>query len=70
MGFNLSKGEFRDALKLRYDWKMADKQSICVCGDVFNVDHAMFYRSGGFTTQRHNEQRDLEQTDLAWSAIM
>ena len=41
MGFTLNKGEFRDAPKLRYDWEIADKPSICVCGDVFNVDHAM-----------------------------
>ena len=44
MGFTLNKGEFRDALKLRYDWEIADKPSICVCGDVFNVDHAMVWR--------------------------
>ena len=35
MGFTLNKDEFRDALKLRYDWEIADKPSICVCGDVF-----------------------------------
>ena len=60
MGFSLNKGEFRDALKLRYDWEIADKPSICVCGDVFNVDHAMVCRRGGFIIQRHNELRDLE----------
>ena len=59
MGFTLNKGEFRDALKLRYDWGIANKPSICVCGDVFNVDHAMVCRRGGFI-QRHNELRDLE----------
>ena len=48
MGFTLNKGEFRDALKLRYDYEIADKPSTCVCGDVFNVDHAMVFRRGGF----------------------
>ena len=47
-GFTLNKGVFRDTLKLRYDWEIADKPSICVCGDVFNVDHAMFCRRSGF----------------------
>ena len=47
MGFTLNKGEFRDALKLRYDWEIADKPSICVCGDVFNVDHACMPWSAG-----------------------
>ena len=60
MGFTLNKGEFRDALKLRYDWEIADKPSICVCGNVFNVDHAMESRRGGFIIQCHNEQRNLE----------
>ena len=65
MGFTLNKGEFRDALKLRYDWEIADKPSICVCGDVFNVDHAMVCRRGGFIIQRHNELRDLEEDMLS-----
>ena len=65
MGFTLNKGEFRDALKFRYDWKIADKPSICVCGDVFNVDHAMVCRRGGFIIQRHNELRDLEADMLS-----
>ena len=65
MGFTLNKGEFRDAVKLRYDWEIADKPSICVCGDVFNVDHAMVCRRGGFIIQRHNELRDLEADMLS-----
>ena len=61
MGFTLNKGEFQDALKFRF----ADKPSICVCGDVFNVDHAMVCRRGGFIIQRHNELRDLEADMLS-----
>ena len=30
MNFTLNKGEFQDALKLRYDWEIADKLSIRV----------------------------------------
>jgi len=65
MGLTLNKGKFRDALKLRYDSEMADKPSICVCGDVFNVDHAMVCRHGSFIILRHNEQRDLEADMLS-----
>ena len=60
MGFNLNKREFRDAIKLRYDWPVDDISSTCVCGDIFPVDHAMICKRGGFITQRHNELRDLE----------
>ena len=60
MGFNLNKREFRDAIKLHYDWPVDDIPSTCVCGDAFTVDHAMICKRGGFVTQRHNELRDLE----------
>ena len=65
MGLTLNKGEFRDALMLRYDWEITDKPSICVRGDVFNVDHAMVCRRGSFIIQRHNELRDLEADMLS-----
>ena len=60
MNFDLNKNEFRDAVKLRYDWEVPDMPSVCVCGDRFNVDHAIIYKRGGFVIQRHNELRDLE----------
>ena len=59
-GFNLNKREFRDAVKLRYDWPIDDIPSVCVCGDTFTVDHAMICKRGGFVIMRHNELRDLE----------
>ena len=54
-GFNLNKREFRDAIKLRYDWPVDDIPSTCVCGDIFTVGHAMICKRGGFVPQRHNE---------------
>ena len=58
--FTLNKREFKDAIHLRYDWQISDTPSTCACGDVFDVDHAMICRRGGFIIQRHNELRDLE----------
>ena len=60
MNFNLNKSEFRDAVKLRYDWDVPDMPSVSVCTDHFNVDHAMICKRGGFVIQRHNELRDLQ----------
>ncbi|KXJ05718.1 hypothetical protein AC249_AIPGENE25944 [Exaiptasia diaphana] len=60
LGFNLNKREFRDAIKLRYDWPIDDIPGKCVCGDIFTVDHSMICKKGGFIIQRHNELRDLE----------
>ena len=58
--FDLNRSEFRDAVKLRYDWDVPDMPSVCVCRNHFNVDHAMICKRGGFVIQRHNELRDLE----------
>ena len=33
---------------------------MCVCGDLFNADHALICMRGGYIIQRHNEIRDLE----------
>ena len=33
---------------------------MCICGDLFTVDHAMVCRHGGLIIQRHNEIKDLE----------
>ena len=60
LGFNLNKRQFRDAVKLRYDWPIDDIPSTCACGEVFTVDHSMICKLGGFIIQRHNELRDLE----------
>ena len=60
MNFDLNKSEFRDAVKLRYDWDVPDMPSVCLCEDHFNVDHAMICKRGGFVIQRHNELRDLQ----------
>ena len=31
MIFKLNKREFRDAIKLRYDWEITDTPKVCVC---------------------------------------
>ena len=58
-GFHLSKGDFRNALCMRYGWMLPNLPSKCVCGSAFNVDHAMVCSKGGFPTLRHNEIRDI-----------
>ena len=48
MDFALNKREFRDAVRLRYDWPIPDNNSsVCVCGSMFTVDHAMICQRGG-----------------------
>ena len=60
MDFDLNKREFRDAIRLHYDWPIPDSPSVCVYGCYLSVDHAMISQHGGLVIQRHNEIRDLE----------
>ena len=59
-GFNLSKREFRDPVKLGYSWLFNDIPSVCACRENFTVDHVMICKRGGFVIQHHNELRDLK----------
>ena len=58
-GFHLSKQEFWDALHLRYNWKLENIPSHCVCGAMFSPDHAMICKHGGLTFIRHNDLRNI-----------
>ena len=60
MDFDLNKREFRDAVRLRYDWPIPTNPSVCVCANLLTVDHVMFCQHGGLIIQRHNEIRDLQ----------
>ena len=55
----MNKGEFRDALHLRYGWDIRNVPQSCVCGSSFSVDHALSCKRGGFPILRHNEIREL-----------
>ena len=46
MDFDLNKREFCDAVMLRYDWPIPDNPSVCVCGSMFTVEHAMICQRG------------------------
>ena len=68
MDFDLNKQEFRDELRLRYDWPIPESPSVCVCGSDFA---AMTCQRGGPIIQRHNEVRDLqtELLDTVWNEV-
>ena len=58
-GFNLNKGEFRDAISLRYGWQLKNVLHHCKCGKNFSADHAMICPYSGLSISRHNEIRDI-----------
>ena len=59
LDYNLNKKEFRDAIKLRYDWEITDTPMICACGLQFSVDHEMVCHRDGFIISRDLEAEML-----------
>ena len=59
-GFTLNKGEFRDALAIRYNAPLRGLPSRCPCGQPFDMNHAMNCKRGGLVTIRHNNICDFE----------
>ena len=57
-GFSLNKREFRDALCLRYAWKIKISPSYCACGAVNDINHLLICKRGGYVTLRHDELRN------------
>ena len=57
LGFDLSKPNFWDAVRLRYGLPLKRLPSHCGCSKPYNVHHAISCKKGGFVTLRDNELR-------------
>jgi hypothetical protein len=58
-GTVLHKGEFTDAVYIRYGWTLLNLPTLCACGVSFDVQHALDCKLGGLRTIQHNEVRDV-----------
>ena len=58
-GFFLEKQALWDAIKIRYNISLELLPTLCVCGDSFNLQHALSCPKGGLVITRHNELRKL-----------
>ena len=58
-GFSLTRGEFHDAIALRYGWQIYGTPQTCACGQSFSVNHALVCKCGGYIGHRHDQLRDL-----------
>ena len=59
-GFNLNRGEFQDALAMRYNKPLKNIPANCPCGKKFSTTHALSCTNGGFIHARHDNVRDFE----------
>ena len=58
-GTVLHKGDFIDAIYMRYGWPILSLPLECACGVPFSVAHSLDCKLGGYRTFQHNEVRDL-----------
>ena len=58
-GTVLHKGDFVDAVYMRYGWELPELPCSCPCGSSFSLQHALDCKLGGFRIIQHNEVRDL-----------
>jgi hypothetical protein len=56
--FVLNKGEFKDALRLRYNIELENLPTTCPCGERFDVTHALSCGKGGFVIERHDNVKN------------
>ena len=54
----LNKGEFRDALALRYGWRPNNLPQRCACGASNTIAHCLDCKIGGYVSMRHNQTRN------------
>ena len=61
---SLNKEEFRDAIRLRYNWKIPGTAPYCACGEKNSTNHTLICKRGGYVHMRHNNIRDFEASLL------
>lgn len=59
LNYDLNKGQFWDAIRIRYGWAIPRLPTTCVCGKKFDITHVLSCKKGGFVNQRHNEVRNI-----------
>ena len=58
-GFELSKQQFWDSVRLRYGREIANLPIFCPCGSKLEIQHSIICKKGGFVSIRDNDLRDL-----------
>ena len=55
----LNRGEFTDAINLRYYRELRGLPAMCACSQKFSITHALNCKRGGFVHMRHDGMRDF-----------
>ena len=58
-GFEQSKQQLWDQVRLRYGWEIVNLPIFFPCGSKFDIQHSMSCKKGVFVSIRHNDLRGL-----------
>ena len=58
-GFELTKQQFWDSIRLRYGWSIANLPTPCACGSTYTIQHSMSCKKRGFINILQKDVRDL-----------
>ena len=59
-GFELSKLQLWDSIRLLYKWQISNLPTSCPRGSKFDIQHSMSCKKGGFVYMGHNDFQDLK----------
>ena len=57
-GFVLSKQQFQDAIRIKYNIPLDGISQECACGKTNSIDHSLICKLGEYVALRHNHLRD------------
>ena len=69
LGYELTKQEFQDAMRLRFGLHFPDLNLRCACGKDNDVDHALSCAKGGYAIMRHDKIRDSMAEILSYAGV-
>ena len=58
-GFDLTKQQFWDSIRLRYGWSVANLPTTCACRSTYTIQHSMSSKKRGFINILQKDVRDL-----------
>ena len=56
LGYAINKQEFRDAVCLRYGWRIPNMPKFCGCGEENSLDHVLICKKGGYVSMRQHSE--------------
>ena len=64
-GFELSRQQFWDSIRLQYGWEISNLPTSCPRGSKFDIQHSMSCKKGGFVFIPHDDLQDVTENMMS-----